>query len=124
MKSNSPNIEKKSLASEFESNDKRKVNSNDNDTTKDNQGDDDDENPSPNIDGLSLKQLERGEYTPRIRFGYDAIRDMNLRSNSRESNDVGSDEHLNLIKLEHKVSLFPFEGRLDSPFETSSSISE
>ena len=49
---------------------------------------------------------------------------MNLRSNSRESNDVGSDEHLNLIKLEHKVNLFPFEGRLDSPFETSPSISE
>ena len=68
--------------------------------------------------------MERGKYTPRIRFGYDAIRDMNLKSSSRESNEVRSDGCLNLIKLEHKVSLFPFGGRLDSPFETSPSISE
>ena len=94
-------------------------NSRNNDATKDNPGDDDNENPSPNIIELDSKQLKRNDNTTRIRLGYDAIRDMNLKGNTRESDERKPDGYSNIVNVGHEVSLSPFGGRLDSPFETS-----
>ena len=99
-------------------------NSSNNDATKDNPGDDDDENPSPNIIELDSKQLKRNNYTTRIRLWYDAIRDMNLKGNTRESDKKKPDGYSNIVNVGYEVSLSPFGGRLDSPFETSPGNSE
>ena len=119
MKRDSPTTEKKDLAPEFESNDNQHDNSSNNDATKDNPGNDDNKNPSPNIIELDSKQLESNDNKTRIRLGYDAIRDMNLKGNTRESDERKPDGYLNIVNVGHEVSLSPFGGRLDSPFETS-----
>ena len=49
---------------------------------------------------------------------------MNFKGNSRESDERKPDGYSNIVNFEHEVSLSPFGGRLDSPFETSPSNSE
>ena len=44
---------------------------------------------------------------------------MNLKGNTRESDEKKPDGYSNIVNVEHEVSLSPFGGRLDSPFETS-----
>ena len=76
-------------------------------------------NLSQKIIGLDSIQLRRNDNKTRIRLGYDAIKDMNLKGNTRESDEEKPDGYSNIVNVEHEVSLSPFGGRLDSPFETS-----
>ena len=54
----------------------------------------------------------------RIRLGYDAIKDMDLKSDIEESNEKRPDGYSHMIIHKYEVSLSSFKGRLDSPFES------
>ena len=55
-----------------------------------------------------------------IRLAYDALKDINLKDDTRESKKAKPDEYPDLIKTEYEVSLFPIGKGLHSPFEISS----
>ena len=54
----------------------------------------------------------------RIKLGYDAVKNMNLKGDNNESDEKKPDGYSHMIIHKYEISLFPFEGRLDSPFET------
>ena len=68
--------------------------------------------------------VKKNSPTTRIRLGYDAIKDMDLKSDFEKSNEKRPDGYSHMTINEYKVSLFPFRGKLDSPFESSFKDSE
>ena len=52
-----------------------------------------------------------------IRLAYDALKDINLKDDTRESKKAKPDEYPDLIKTEYEVSLFPMGKGLHSPFK-------
>ena len=48
------------------------------------------------------------------------MRQLKTTNQSRESDEEKPDGYSNIINIKYEVSLSPFGGRLDSPFETSS----
>ena len=62
--------------------------------------------------------MKKDSPTIRIRLGYDAIKDMDLKGDTKESNEKKPDGYSNIIINKYEVSLSSFGGRLGSPFET------
>ena len=63
--------------------------------------------------------MKKHSPTTRIRLGYDAIKDMDLKGDIVESHEKRSDGYSHMIIHKYEVSLSPFRGRLGSPFESS-----
>ena len=67
------------------------------------------------IESYSAK---KDDQNVRIQLGYDAVKSMNLKGDDNESDEKKPDGYSHMMIHKYEISLFPFEGRLDSPFET------
>ena len=54
---------------------------------------------------MNSKQLRRNDNIARIRLGYDALKDMNLKGNTRESEEAKPDGYPDIINIDYEVSL-------------------
>ena len=63
--------------------------------------------------------VKKDSPTTRIRLGYDAIKDMDLKGDTVESHKKRSDGYSHMIIHEYEVNLSPFRGRLGSRFGSS-----